>query len=471
MSRLIPLTGTEANRQAVASDILPGEIHTTSDQVRLFIRNAIVAPVWLGVVGSDDEQTNLRNTHPRGCWPGDTVQRSDLGDAIYLCISRNGQELTDWVLLGSPLGGAPSTASSAAPLGPTTYTSTATGTVNDLDFTNADVVWMNNAATTTLTGFLSGVDGQQVIVVAKGAGQVNLTNEGGTSSAVDRIKLPILGNLALQAGAGAARLVYDLVAQRWRVISYQLGSLDVGAFPASGLQHYWRFTEQTNTSNRADAVGSATLNVKNNPPMCGAPKELRAGLKAVYFNSGKLYALKCASTGTSPNVGAYTSGFSAGGWVKVLPVSGQDTYDCMMGRYAAAGNTTDQWMIQRDSNGNAWNVLLRMSDGTYPSPTWLNVDRAPIGEWCHLLATVDYTTRLMCFYINGVLYASSNYGVGLTVNANAAAQIFCVGAYAETGNAAIQHSNSEMAGLGIWNRALTAAEVLILYNNGNGLAY
>ena len=63
MSRIVPLTGPEASRTAANAQVSPHEIHSTNDQRRLFLENAIVAPYWHGSVADETAMKRLANRH------------------------------------------------------------------------------------------------------------------------------------------------------------------------------------------------------------------------------------------------------------------------------------------------------------------------------------------------------------------------------------------------------------------------
>ena len=96
--RIIPITGTEIEREAAAASILPNELTTTNDQRRLFLQNYLVGSVWHPGVTSQADMLNLWRNDERGCWPGDLCQRTDSSE-IYGCMTNNGQQLADWILL------------------------------------------------------------------------------------------------------------------------------------------------------------------------------------------------------------------------------------------------------------------------------------------------------------------------------------------------------------------------------------
>lgn len=85
--RVCPITSTELQRQSNELHALPDEqlhvqeLHTTSDELRIFRRHALLGPVDHGTVASADAMVAiwLQPSCTRGVWPGDTCYRSDLG--------------------------------------------------------------------------------------------------------------------------------------------------------------------------------------------------------------------------------------------------------------------------------------------------------------------------------------------------------------------------------------------------------
>lgn len=63
MSRIVPLTGSEASRTTKAALISAGELHTTSDQQRVFFENRILAPYWHGLIADETAMLQLANRH------------------------------------------------------------------------------------------------------------------------------------------------------------------------------------------------------------------------------------------------------------------------------------------------------------------------------------------------------------------------------------------------------------------------
>ena len=123
--------------------------------------------------------------------------------------------------------------------GPVT-TVTTTGNIDDLAFSNAQEIRMNNASDATIRGLVAGVDGQQVTIVSIGAGSVFLAHQNTNSAAANRlINFVTSGNTPLAAGVGTATLKYDATTARWRLIDHEQGkpitvTYNAGDFTASG---------------------------------------------------------------------------------------------------------------------------------------------------------------------------------------------------------------------------------------------
>lgn len=105
-------------------------------------------------------------------------------------------------------------------------TTTATGTQNDFALTTACVLLRcNNATLLTLTGWISGRDGQLLMVESIGAGQVDFSHQAAGSVAANRLINPVTGIVtSLAAGTGRATFVYDGASARWRLRTHEQGA-------------------------------------------------------------------------------------------------------------------------------------------------------------------------------------------------------------------------------------------------------
>jgi hypothetical protein len=111
------------------------------------------------------------------------------------------------------------------------------------------------------------------------------------------------------------------------------------------------------------------------------------------------------------------------------------------------------------------NIEVGLSNAsTYTPNNWSSAPIATTGVWYHLVFTYDGTSGIL--YINGTSQGSLTYSTTLSYNT----QAWNIGA--DTSNAPpVENFAGAIDELGIWNRALTSAEVTSLYNSGAGLAY
>lgn len=121
------------------------------------------------------------------------------------------------------------------------YIVTTTGNIDDLDFSNANLIRMNNASLSTIRGLKAGTAGQQVTIVSVGAGQVNLAHQdtGDGTPASRLINFVTSGVTPLAAGTGTAIYQYDGTTARWRLIKHDQGawitpSFSAGDYTANG---------------------------------------------------------------------------------------------------------------------------------------------------------------------------------------------------------------------------------------------
>lgn len=119
---------------------------------------------------------------------------------------------------------------------------TTTGNIDDLNFSNASIIRMNNATLATIRGLAAGVAGQRVTIVSIGAGQVDLAHQNVGSGAGNRLLNTVSsGNTPLAPGVGTATYQYDATTARWRLITHRQGlamtrTFSAGDFFAGGTQ-------------------------------------------------------------------------------------------------------------------------------------------------------------------------------------------------------------------------------------------
>ena len=106
----------------------------------------------------------------------------------------------------------------------TEFTVTTTGNIDDLDFSNAATIRMNNASLATIRGLKAGVAGQHVTIVSIGAGEVDFAHQNAGSAAANRlINTVTSGVTPLVPGVGTAIYEYDATTGQWRLVSHTQG--------------------------------------------------------------------------------------------------------------------------------------------------------------------------------------------------------------------------------------------------------
>lgn len=135
----------------------------------------------------------------------------------------------------------------------------------------------------------------------------------------------------------------------------------------------------------------------------------------------------------------------------------------------ASTNSSMEFISMKDPSSNyliEWSttrILWRRQtsagsqDATYTvSPDTTN--------WYHIVMTYDESATTLLGYLNGTQVATKT----TTGTGNSTAGQFELGRLATN---AINYVDGVMDEVGLWSRALTAAEVTSLYNGGSGLAY
>jgi len=92
-----------------------------------------------------------------------------------------------------------------------------TATINALS-SSTSFVRITGTTATTINGIVAGNDGQLLYIWNNSTGNMTLANEAAGASAADRITTNTGSNVAT-TGIGAAILIYDASASRWRLIS------------------------------------------------------------------------------------------------------------------------------------------------------------------------------------------------------------------------------------------------------------
>lgn len=164
------------------------------------------------------------------------------------------------------------------------------------------------------------------------------------------------------------------------------------------------------------------------------------------------------ATGSSSAVGMPTKNMTASCWVKVNTT---DTWAGFFGNLEDDGSIENGWVL--GSLANKFSFALRTVNGAVL--TYLS-DNATFntGTWYHVAGSYDGVT--MKLYVNGQLKATS-----VAQNGNIVYPVsgwFTIGRYKDS-NEDFRHDGS-LDEVKLWERTLTAQEVLNQYNNTNPIA-
>jgi sugar lactone lactonase YvrE len=212
----------------------------------------------------------------------------------------------------------------------------------------------------------------------------------------------------------------------------------------SGLVSWW-----TANNTAADAMGL------NNASLTGVSYATGEVGQAFSFDG----ADDSANVADSSSL-AFTQSFTIEGWIKVNGLPTNSNFGSIMFRGDDRGGL-DPYVLSVQPNGNlSFLVTPAVTNGS-------NI-QTPIatGQWTHIAATLDDATGLMSLYVNGALAAQSTTDVRPFANLD------------PTQNPAVGIGNSNdptsynvpfnglIDELAVYNRALTAGEVLGIYKAG-----
>ena len=169
------------------------------------------------------------------------------------------------------------------------------------------VVYCNNATALTVQGIAPGAAGQQLTIVSKGAGQVNLSPSNVAASAQNRlINFVTFGDTPLAAGRGVAVFEYDTVSARWRMVAHDQGAWITPTFAAGD----WTATGGAWTVAAGDVSANAYY-VRGSNLTFNVVVATSTVVTTPSVLLHTLYGFKAASTVQSPML----ANDNAGGWV------------------------------------------------------------------------------------------------------------------------------------------------------------
>ena len=180
---------------------------------------------------------------------------------------------------------------------------------------------------------------------------------------------------------------------------------------------------------------------------------LQASTKALNFNGSNEY-IACGDITDTDAVDDLSVAF----WVNFSSVSGEQQL-VTKGAYNVSG---DCWAIK----WNAGTLQFSVSNSIIAVDTDLKLN---IDTWYHIVVTYSNTSDAIVFYLNSTAHVVSEAsftitGSYITIPANTGRDVRIGFGYE-----ADDYFNGKMRQVGIWDAALSAAEVTAIYNNGRTL--
>lgn len=211
---------------------------------------------------------------------------------------------------------------------------------------------------------------------------------------------------------------------------------------------YWKMDEAS--GNRADSVGSNTLTANGTGGVGSAAGKINDAADIESADDDYLSITDAAQTGLD-----ILGNFTLSVWMKPESLSG----------------AVSPGIVTKLTAGTGYAFVLDWSSAPAWKPTWVREDSstplqgasAPsVGNWIHYVWTFDGTDLRL--YTNGALDGGP---AAYTSHSDSGAN-FNIGR-------SVLYSSRKYDGLidevGVWSRAITAAEVTSLYNSGAGLTY
>jgi hypothetical protein len=231
--------------------------------------------------------------------------------------------------------------------------------------------------------------------------------------------------------------------------------------PTNGLVGYWPFNGNAN-----DESGNGNNGVST-------------GVNLIADRNGELNsAYEFTTNGWSPgsqlsevyipyNNSLNVSQISISTWIKTYDWGWPGSWGVIIARFEQGYSNPngESWAIGVSTlsnplnNGELRSVLIE-----HPQNYFDNIgNQLPVNDWIHLTVTFDGFVHKQ--YIDGVLAYQSSAPVGFVLNQQGTSGI-SIGV-SDQANGHWQPYNGVIDDIGIWNRALTADEVLALYNGCN----
>lgn len=223
------------------------------------------------------------------------------------------------------------------------------------------------------------------------------------------------------------------------------------------LVSYWKLDEASGT--RVDSHGSNDLT--DNNTVLSATGVINSGADLELSNSEYLSISNASQAGLG-----VTGDFSYSVWLKPEQLPATDMAIIDKTKWTG-GRSGYNFSLYKSGSDMFLQYLIYSSSGSLTRGNTTNAFLTPsdVGNWVHLVVTVDISVPTITIYKNGS-------SVAVTVVSTAATSIGTNSVAFELGR---YNGSSYFDGMfdeaGFWNRAIGSSEVTELYNGGAGLAY
>ncbi|MFZ1108526.1 MAG: LamG domain-containing protein [Rhodomicrobium sp.] len=208
----------------------------------------------------------------------------------------------------------------------------------------------------------------------------------------------------------------------------------------TGLSAYWKFDEGSGTTAYDSSGNGANLTLSGSSWGTGI-------INSCFNPNGSVYA----SVTNSAIRQNYSFTYST--WVKLSSIPGTSVVIAEIG---TTGGDENLWLY--------YNPYPYIQYGMTSSGAITDYPTISAGVWYHIVVVLDTVAQTFSLYINGSLAKSSSIG---TERYTGSSSLIRVGAYYTDGfifTGLIDET-------GLWSRALTLAEIGVLYNSGAGKSY
>jgi hypothetical protein len=227
----------------------------------------------------------------------------------------------------------------------------------------------------------------------------------------------------------------------------------------TGIVSYWKFDESA--GNAADSVSTNTLTNVND--VMYKSGKIGNGAQFVAASSTYLTIPDASQVGLD-----LSSALTIAGWVKFdsLPTLGNYMY--VVSKWRDGDNSGASYFLSLQNTLSGYSLYSALADESNiydVRANWTPV----VGTWYHIVVTWSASAGVAKLYVNG-----SQIGTDVPISLSRLQDNpvpFKVGANADSAGNSYQFQDGMIDEVGVWNRALNANEIGLLYSGGTGTTY